>query len=176
MTNYDVLIISDFRFPGGTSSCIAEEMLALRRYGYRSGLIQIYGHSRLVKFPINPKITQQTEPGVIEFVELEQEQTINAKLLLLHHPNVFEIPPKIPCKVIADEVFLIVHQPPVDESRVYYNIDSVNDSISAVFGQKPIWSPVGPAIRDVLIEYLKPELLWDEDWVNLIDVDAWQNG
>ena len=176
MIDYDVLIISDFRFPGGTSSCIAEEMSALKRYGYKSGLIQIYGHSRLVKFPINPKITLQTEPGVMEFVDLEKEQPIKAKLLLLHHPNVFEVPPKISRKIIADEIFLIVHQPPVDKSRVYYNIDSVNNSILTAFGQKPVWSPVGPAIRDVLIDYLNPELLWDEDWVNLIDVDAWQNG
>ncbi len=176
MIDYDVLIISDFRFPGGTSSCIAEEMSALKRHGYKSGLIQVYGHSRLVKFPINSKITQQTEAGLIEFLDLDDERPIKTKLLLLHHPNVFEAPVEIPRKIIADKIFLIVHQPPVDDSRVYYNTELVNKSILASFGQKPIWSPVGPAIRDALKEYLELELLWNEDWVNLIDVDAWQQG
>jgi UDP:flavonoid glycosyltransferase YjiC (YdhE family) len=176
MLDYDVLIISDFRFPGGTSSCIAEEMLALKRYRYKVGLIQIYGHTKLVKFSINSKIIQQAKSDLIEFINFEDEQVIKTKLLLLHHPNVFEAPFEIPRKIIADNIFLIVHQPPIDESRVYYNIDSVNNSILANFGQKPIWSPVGPAIRDVLTKYLEPELLWNEDWVNLIDLVAWQQG
>jgi UDP:flavonoid glycosyltransferase YjiC (YdhE family) len=176
MVDYDVLIISDFRFPGGTSSCIAEEMLALKRYGYTLGLIQVYGHTRLVKFSINSKIIEQAQSESIEFIDFEDEQPIKTKLLLLHHPNVFEAPFEIPRQIIADKIFLIVHQPPVDESRVYYNTDFVNNSIVASFGQKPIWSPVGPTIRDVLTKYLEPELLWQEDWVNVIDVVAWEQG
>ena len=38
--DFDVLIVGDFSFPGGTSAAIAEEIRAQSEAGYRSGLIQ----------------------------------------------------------------------------------------------------------------------------------------
>jgi hypothetical protein len=39
-TLLDIIIVSDFRFPGGTSTAIAHEIRALSGAGYTIGLLQ----------------------------------------------------------------------------------------------------------------------------------------
>ena len=53
---YDIVLLSDFRFPGGTSSAIAEEIKANAAAGYRTALVQIEAPNLTFPFPINPKI------------------------------------------------------------------------------------------------------------------------
>ena len=40
---FDILMVGDFRFPGGTSTCIAEQIRAQAGAGYRTGLIALKG-------------------------------------------------------------------------------------------------------------------------------------
>ena len=174
--DYDIILVCDFRFPGGTSSCVAEEMLALKNAGYKTGLLQIDSPVfRTSNRFINSKIIERTEAGLIEFINTDKKH-IKTKLLLLHHPNVFTEPIKTYHHITAEKSLLIIHQPPVDEEQIYYEIHAVNRSILESFGSLAKWSPVGPKIRDALIQQnIDPNLLTDEDWDNLIDVDLWHH-
>ena len=40
------------------------------------------------------------------------------------------------------------------------------------FGVAPIWAPIGPLVREAVAPEI-PEGLREQDWVNIIDVDAW---
>ncbi len=182
MTNkkvdYDIILVCDFRFPGGTCSCIAEEMLAFSRTNYRIGLLQI--NSRLFRQSdrfINDLIIKRTQPGSIEFVNANKRE-LSTKLLLLHHPNVFTEPIDIYQYISAEKIILIVHQTPIDvgeNSKRYYDIDTVNQNILLSFNRLASWHPVGPNIRDALIaDNIDLRLISEEDWVNLIDVDSWK--
>jgi UDP:flavonoid glycosyltransferase YjiC (YdhE family) len=176
MYDYDIIIVSDFRFPGGTSSCIAEELLALNRAGYRTGMIQINSpvFRKSNRF-INDLIIERTQPGLIDFIQPIKKQ-LSTKLLLLHHPNVFTEHINLYHDITAENLLLIVHQPPVDNKETYYEINVVNQSILSSFGQLALWAPVGPKIRDSLLqENLDKKLILNEDWVNLIDVDLWHH-
>jgi hypothetical protein len=60
---YDVLIISDFRFPGGTSTAIASEVKALSKAGYRVGLLQVNADILKQARPLNQAIVNLIENG-----------------------------------------------------------------------------------------------------------------
>ena len=174
--DYDIILVCDFRFPGGTSSCIAEEMLALKKAGYKTGLIQINSpvFRNSDRF-INPKIIERTETDLVEFINTDKRH-IKTKLLLLHHPNVFTEPIDVYHHITAEKSLIIVHQPPVDDDQVYYELHTVNRSVLESFGSLALWAPVGPKIRDSLIEQnIDSNLLTDKDWDNLIDVDLWDH-
>lgn len=176
VVDYDIILVCDFRFPGGTSSCIAEEMLALKKAGYKTGMIQVNSPVfRKSNRVINHKIIERVEANLIEFIDTDKRD-IKTKLLLLHHPNVFTEPIDLYHYISAEKSLVIVHQPPVDDDQVYYELHDVDHSILASFGSLAKWAPVGPKIRDALIQQnIDPHLLTDEDWDNLIDVDLWHH-
>lgn len=59
----DVLIISDLRFPGGTSHSIATEIEAQHAAGYTTGLLQLNGPLVRKVRGVNPAIAALVREG-----------------------------------------------------------------------------------------------------------------
>jgi hypothetical protein len=59
----DVLMLSDLRFPGGTSHSLAEEIAAQAEAGWSTGLIHLNGPLMSWLRPINPRIREQVRRG-----------------------------------------------------------------------------------------------------------------
>jgi hypothetical protein len=81
---YDVVLLSDFRFPGGTSSAIAEEIKANAGAGYRTALVQLEATNLTFPFPINPKIRALIDDRSADLIG--PEARIDARLALIHNP------------------------------------------------------------------------------------------
>lgn len=167
----DVLIVGDFRFPGGTSTSIASEARALAAAGYRLGLLSIATGPLSDLRPIHPEISALTDTGLARFVP--PRQPVTAELTLLHHPSVFERLPAVPPRVTSHRSLMIVHHPAVDaEGVAHYDTAQVAALAEALFG--PVtWAPVGPKVRASLEQLVSPPPMTPEDWVNIIDPQDW---
>jgi hypothetical protein len=171
---YDVLMVTDCRFPGGTSSSVVEEVLAQHRAGYRTGILHLPSTVLTHARPFNPKIRQLLARGEAELVLGVDE--VEARLVLARHPTVFSSPPEGLPRVHTDEVVLAVNQVAVDDraERPYYDVPQVARNLERLFGHEATWAPIGPRVRSSMHDLgsMVPLLHWD--WENVIDVDAWR--
>lgn len=170
--DFDVIIVSDLRFPGGTSHSIAEEVLAQRAGGYTTALVHLNGPLVKKLHPINPLIRQQVEDGVVEL--LLGGRDARARLLVLRHPAVAQtalsqLPP-----LEVEQVVVVANAGPTDiGGERHYHPREVDHQVRSHLGLDPVWAPIGPLVRDQIRPHVSAERLTEQDWVNIIDVDAW---
>ncbi len=171
-SEYDVAIVGELRFPGGTSTCIAQEIKAQARAGYRTALVPVWSNVQGLLKHFHPEIAQCLNSGLAMLVP--PSATITARHLSLHHPNSFETLEAIP-KIAAVSKLLIAHQLPSDNSQPYpfYDVGKVLRNFATVFGDGVRWAPVGPEARQGFTDHFPQVPLAEEDWLNVIDVDDW---
>jgi UDP:flavonoid glycosyltransferase YjiC (YdhE family)/glycosyltransferase involved in cell wall biosynthesis len=167
----DIVMVSDFRFPGGTSTCIAEEIRAQARAGYTTGLLPITAPILTRHREFHPEIMACIRGGMARL--LAPDLPVATRLLLLHQPLAFAGKIDLPA-IRRDEAVLVVHQPPEDQAREtpYYDVAAVASAVNSHFRAEIPWAPVGPAVRDTLVG--RPVKVTADDWVNTIDVSAWR--
>ena len=84
----DVLMLSDLRFPGGTSGSVAEEIAVQAQGGWSTGVVHLNAplFSRLR--PVNPRIREQLRRGRARL--LLGDDPIRTKVVVVRHPAVLE--------------------------------------------------------------------------------------
>lgn len=166
----DILVVGDFRFPGGTSTSIASEVRALAQAGYRVGLMALATGPLTPRHPIHPEILALHETGLAALVP--PGVAVEADLCCLHHPAVFTALPALPPLVTSRQRVIIAHHPAVDAAGVtQYDVQAVSSLVAEVFGPA-LWAPVGPAVRETLLRQTAPPPMLAEDWHNILDPDA----
>ena len=118
--SFDVVIIGDLRFPGGTSTAVAAEIEAQARAGYRTAVLALKAPVLKYPHPIHPQIRAALESGRAEL--LDPDSTVEAGLVLLHHPQVMTHLPASQLRLRAERRLLIAHHPPFDaDGRPFYD-------------------------------------------------------
>ncbi|MEM7024116.1 MAG: glycosyl transferase, partial [Pseudomonadota bacterium] len=174
MTVVDLAIVGDFRFPGGTSSCIASEIAALHGGGYQVLLIQIDSSILPSNRPINPLIGAAIERGEARMLAGAQG-SIHARLAILHHPQSFDDIPEQFVRLRAPVRILVVHHAPADGAGIpYYDPRALHRNVEREFGEGVLWAPISPFIRDELSKAAPEITLHDEDWANFLDPREWR--
>jgi len=169
---YDIVTIGDFRFPGGTSTAVAEELRAQAAAGYRTGLIQLKGPVLRYPHPIHPAVRACMEEGGVDL--LDPDVPVAAGLVIAHHPQLFTHPPRRGLDIDADLRLLAVHHPPFDGmGEPFYDAAAIARNAGALLGGEVVWAPIGPRVREQL-EFLEPApRLLDHDWHNVLDPGPW---
>jgi UDP:flavonoid glycosyltransferase YjiC (YdhE family) len=164
-------MLSDLRFPGGTSHSLAEEIAAQAEVGWSTGLVHLNGPLVSWLRPVNPRIREQIRHSrATLFVG---DRPIRTKLVVVRHPAVLQaafdqLPP-----IETEHLVLVANAPPTDIDGYRHYRPQVVDRIARErFGVAPVWAPIGPLVRQAIAAEL-PVGLRDQDWVNVIDVDAW---
>jgi UDP:flavonoid glycosyltransferase YjiC (YdhE family) len=165
-------MLSDLRFPGGTSHSLAEEIAAQAQVGWSTGLVHMNGPLISWVRPVNPRIRAQIRSsGARLFVG---DRPIQTKLVVVRHPAVLQaafdqLPP-----IETEHLVLVANAPPIDiDGYRHYRPSAVDRIARERFGVAPIWAPIGPLVREAVAAEL-PVGLREQDWVNVIDVDAWR--
>jgi glycosyltransferase involved in cell wall biosynthesis len=177
--HFDVITVSDFRFPGGTSSSNAEEIRAQRNHGLHSGLAQMHIYE-VDPSPLNRKIVELIDGHSVEM--LCHGEYVSCELLIVRHPWVLNNWHDLIPNIDAKDVRVIINQPP---HRRYgpnpdpmYNLSRCAENLRRHFGRVGIWHPIGPLVRRALLNHHADELgtitLSATDWINIIDVDEWK--
>lgn len=169
---FDVVIIGDLRFPGGTSTAIAAEIEAQARAGYRTAVLALKAPVLKYPHPIHPQIRALVDAGRAEL--LDPDSAVEAGLVLLHHPQVMTHLPVSQLRVRAERRRLVAHHPPFDaEGKPFYDWRRVDANAAALLGSPVSWAPVGPAVRGQLQSLGLAAPLSAKDWHNVLDPEAW---
>ena len=170
----DVIIISDLRFPGGTSSSIAEEIKAQAQAGYSTGLIHLPSPVLKRDRPFNNKIQHCIDSRYAQLLDISDSHC--ADLVNIRHPSIFQELPPGRLRIKAERVIVTVNQAPFnrDKSQKYYDIDKVIQTLNENFQTKHIWAPIGPLVRDSLISCKAKITIRNDDWHNILNIDDWR--
>lgn len=169
---FDVLDISDLRFPGGTSHSIAEEISAQHKAGLKTGLLHLNGPLVARTTPVNPLIARHIRQGHATL--LVDAQPVRARLTVIRHPAVLQYAADQLPPIVTERVVVVANAGPLDiDGRQHYDPQVVDELAQKHFGQLPLWAPIGPLVREAIPDLASERVLQD-DWVNIIDVDAWE--
>jgi len=172
--DYDIVLLSDLRYPGGNSSSLAEEIKAQARAGYSTGLVHMRAPHMMRRRSFNSKVMHCLAAGLAELVPSGRE--VRTRALVVRQPRLFAEELSTPLRIKADTTVLVANHPPVDglsETEPYYDPAAVRDRLADLFGEVP-WAPIGPLVRKSLTDSGVALNLRDEDWVNIVDVDEWR--
>lgn len=170
---YDVVIISDFRHLGGNTASNVQEMTAQARAGLKTGIVQVDRYDFATTRPIHHEVQALVDSGAVDM--LVHGDHINTRLAIVRFPAIFsEVQDFLPT-IEADSIRVVVNQPPrrVKGEPPFYSIETCKQRINEYLGDEGNWVPIGPAVRDALAADDEGHHLSDENWYNIIDVDAW---
>ncbi len=170
---FDVVIVSDFRFPGGTATAIAEEIAANAVAGYRTALVQVCSPLFSWRRAINPRIRTLVDAGLAELVPTDV--AVSAPLVELFGPQVFGEVPSKRLKIDSGNCLLIATHPYRDASQeIQFDWEEIENSLSTYLDQSPTWAPVGPIVRKQFAALDDGPTLHHADWVGIVNPRDWQ--
>lgn len=169
--DYDVVQVSDFRLPGGTTSSIAEEVRAQSQAGLSTALMHAAGSVTGYPIPWSTHIRRILDlPGV--HVATPRD-TLHARVLVIRHPTVIWSTPSTFDGVTADEVVVVVNHAAIDGGGTqHYDVEATDKRVRALFGKDPIWAPIGPVVRGTVLQQTTAVPLREKDWVNIFQMPA----
>lgn len=170
---YDVVILSDFRYTGGNSASIAEEVKAQHAAGLRTALLQLPSRRLKQARPISPRIKALLHRGQARLLA-PTVPSVRATTMIFRHPLPAEAAHELPTKVEAGSAVLVVNQPLYGLDGTHNDIDihASSRSIRSLTGITPSVTPIGPWVRDQLPPEFH-EVVHAEDWVNVIRPEEW---
>jgi Glycosyltransferase family 28 C-terminal domain len=169
----DVLVVSDLRFPGGTSHSVAEEIIAQAQAGWSTGLVHLNGPLLSKVRAVNPRIRDQLRRGAATL--FVGDRSIRAKVVVVRHPGVLQAAAEQLPPIETENVVLVANAPPIDiDGHRHYRPAVVDQIVRDRFGVAAVWAPIGPLVREAIASDVAPGGLREQDWVNIIDVDAWR--
>jgi hypothetical protein len=173
-SEFDVILLSDFRFPGGTSHSNAEEIKAQAARGLSTGLLQVRSPVLKKERPIAPVIQRCVDAGLCAFIPARRRS--RCKVLVIRHPTVLLQGRREMPAVDADRVVVVVNQPPADHKRGgnCYEVADVQARAKRFFGTVGTWFPIGPLVRAAIRSEPGIRNLAAQDWHNIIDVREWR--
>jgi hypothetical protein len=173
---FDVLVVGDARFQGGTTAAMAADVTAFSALGLRVGLLFVRSaYLDDSRDPPNSAALALTDlPGV---TRLTSGQPARARLAFLHHPMVFFRGIEEYAPLAVDQAMLVAHHAPfrADGSLEYDPLAALRH-IRARFGLQARIAPVSGTLRRQLQGFAPLVRLTSEDWPNVFDTDRWPRG
>ena len=170
---YDVAILSDFRYPGGTSASIAAEVHAQAEAALSTVLVHVPSPHQPKTLPFSPRISDLLRDGVATLAR--DGEPVECKLLLVRQPRIFTEDLAAVPRIRAERTVMVINQPPGDAGNPfrYYDFAAVRDRVHRYFGPRVEWAPISSQVRDQ-VRQVEPEArLAGADWHEIIDVAHW---
>ncbi|MFE0269765.1 glycosyltransferase family 1 protein [Nocardiopsis alba] len=187
--HFDVVVLSDFRLPGGSTGSNLQEITAQRRAGLRTGLVHHPVRSRGLSGGVNPKVLAAVDGDLVRFVA--PDERITCDLLVVRVPRIGErIMDEMP-QIEAERSIVVLNQTP---NRCYgvpdfrgneaWNVARCAAGFGEMLGEHR-WYPISSRVREAMEVEHAAEMaeaaswgitLADEDWTNIIDAPAWRRG
>jgi hypothetical protein len=175
--HFDVIIMSDFSLPCGTTSSNTQEIIVQKILGLRTGLFNIPFRGYKPESAINPKIKVLIDGDQVQL--LKSSDAVSCDLLILRHPVILQ--EDIPY-VKANHVVVIINQSPLNgygpDGKLVYDLKQSASNIKEYFNMVGKWYPICPMVHEDLHKYHSADLsaiyMADEDCINIIDVNQWR--
>ncbi|MCD0444349.1 glycosyltransferase [Glycomyces sp. A-F 0318] len=177
----DVVVVSNFMLPGGSSSSSAEEVRAFRRAGLRVGLVHHPVYDWPLDRPLNDKIRELLDDEGV--VLITAHDRVECDLAIVRFPRIMMRPMDDLPALRARRTILVVNQPPYEYygpgagRRLTWDVRTVHRNLADWLGDHT-WYPQGPVVRRVLETEHAAETegidVSDDHWYGILDVDEWR--
>ncbi len=192
--HFDVVLMSDFRLPGGSTGSNVQEITAQRDAGLTTGLV----HHPVLRADqsrgVNPRILATVDNDRVRFVAPDERVTCD--LLVVRFPLIGQHPMDVLPSVEAARRIVVLNQTPnrrygagAEESghgehgeaapNEAWDVARCVEGFTGMLGEHS-WYPVSARVREAMVLHHASEMagvpLADEDWTNIIDLDAWRRG
>ncbi|SDE40932.1 glycosyltransferase [Glycomyces harbinensis] len=177
----DVVVVSNFMLPGGSSSSSAEEVRALRRAGMRVGLVHHPVYDWPLDRPLNDKIRELLDDEGVVWITARDR--VECDLAIVRFPRIMMRPMDDLPSLNARRTILVVNQPPYEYygpgagRRLTWDVRTVHRNLAAWLGDHT-WYPQGPVVRQVLENEHAAETegvdIAADYWYGVLDVDEWR--
>ncbi|MDZ5076983.1 hypothetical protein [Nesterenkonia sp. HG001] len=171
----EVIHMSDFRLPGGTSHSVAEEVRAQAAAGMPSYLL--HAPSDLVGKVAgwSPPIRSLLDLPHVRMLSPRAE--VHARTVVVRHPTVVQTTPATFKGITADRVIMVANNAAVDNRGDYhYDVAEVDSKLTRMFGVRPTWAPIGPVVRETIAEQRVEVDLMQDNWFNVLDLGEVDSG
>jgi hypothetical protein len=177
----DVVLVSNFSMPGGTTSSNVEEIRAFRAAGLTVGLLHHRVYDWPLDRPLSPKIAELVDGEQV--VVLDAHDTVRCGLAIVRFPRIMMRPMEDLPDLTAERTVLVVNQPPYEyygpeQGRVLtWDVRTVHEHLTALFGDHT-WYAQGPVVRDAFATDHQGEFddidLADDYWYGVVDPEEWR--
>jgi hypothetical protein len=170
---YDVAILCDFRYPGGTSASIAAEVHAQAEAGLSTVLLHVLSPHQLKSRPFSPRIVECLRDGLAELAP--PGVPVAARLLVIRQPRIFTSDLAAVPVIEAGRTIMVINQAPGDAENParYYDFADISARVHRYFGSAVDWAPISPQVRGQVLRVAPDAPLAGTDWHEIIDVADW---
>lgn len=166
MRRFDVLLVSDFRLPGGTNRSTAQELAINAALGMRTGLLQANSRLSSRAIPWDQVIIDRVTPDVV--VPALPHTEMSAGLAILRHPIAAASMPDISRSAKVNHAIVVANQPAFKaDGSLEYDPDALTHTVAERIGVVPEWAPIGPVVRESLLRASREITLRKDDWTNV---------
>jgi Glycosyltransferase family 28 C-terminal domain len=167
----DILDVTDFRLEGGTRGRVAGEINAQAAAGYTTALLHLDWPLKATVSPFGAAVRRCLDEGAARLV-LPSER-VRARVVVVRHPAVLQHTTTPIAGVEADHVLVVADAAPRDvDGFEHYQVEVVSEAVLRHFGVEPRWAPIGPLVRAELASRLAEHQLAEEDWGDVVEMDA----
>jgi hypothetical protein len=177
----DVVIVSNFHLPGGSSSSNAEEIQAFRRAGLKVGLLHYPIYDWPLVRPVNDKIQRLLEDDGVEWITAHDR--VDCDLAIVRFPRIMMRPMDDLPDLRPRRTVLVVNQTPWHYygpklgRRLTWDVRSVHRNLTDWLGEHT-WYPQGPVVREALLHDHAEEIegidLSPDYWYAVLDAAQWR--
>jgi len=170
---YDVAILCDFRYPGGTSASIAAEVHAQAEAGLSTVLVHVPSPHQIKDRPFSPRIVECLRDGLAELAPAGAP--VSARLLVIRQPRIFTRDLDAVPLIAAERTIMVINQAPGDAENPdrYYDFADISERVHRYFGDAIDWAPISPQVREHVRRVAPDAPLAAADWHEIIDVADW---
>ncbi|RNL53909.1 glycosyltransferase [Arthrobacter oryzae] len=168
-STFDVVFVTDFRFPGGNSSLVAVEIEVACKAGLRVGVAQLDSPVLRANHYFNATVHEVLQRLDVPVLTLDDEVIVH--LVAIRNPTVLQYAERLRPKFITKNVVIIVNTAPMGRngSNFCYDLGQCEESARQMFGLDPVVYPESPQTRELnsalfpLVNYAA------DDWTGFVE-------
>ena len=166
----DATIMTDLRFPGGSSVSTLEEILIQHELGLETGLYHRPSTTIAQRRAFHEGILNTILTGKSKLLNFEKN--IVTKLLIVRHPGVIHPPISSLPNITTEHVVLVINHPPINANRrIDYILPFVTKTLREKYEREPLVFAIGPLVRDAINDCYEGAVLQRDYWSNVFNLD-----
>ncbi|WP_024476148.1 glycosyltransferase [Arthrobacter sp. CAL618] len=167
--NFDVVFLTDFRFPGGNSSLVAAEIEAAVGAGLRVGVAQLDSPVLRANHTFNNGVAEVIERLSVPILTIEDD--VSTTLLIIRNPTVLQFAERLRPALSPNRVIVVVNTAPVGQNGANFCYDLVDcmSSVQEMFGATAEIYPESPQMRNLVHSIFPNAHYSDRNWTGFIN-------
>lgn len=166
--SYDVIFITDFAFPGGTSNLTLNEVEAAADAGLRVGMIHMFSPVNTGAVGVTERSLSVASSSNVDVLSLTDE--LDVSHLVVRHPSVLQFTDQLSSNIRAGKISVIVNNPPVLKGGKGFGFDlyQIKSNVFNLFGASPALYAESGVTYQMTRPLVDREVLQTDTWPGFV--------